>query len=281
MIWAFVGLYAAIHICGISNTVGYHRLLTHRSFKTNWLIRNGLTLFAAQYSGSPMQWVGAHRVHHTLSDREGDPHSPKDGFWHAHAGWMFNTKNVPLCILATLSGFGLQFRFLVVDVLRLAGIYDKKKQVWKKMTRDLQKERFMRLLDAPLVIPAMFAGQVTAVLLIGGWWGLAWLWAAHFVLNNFTWAVNSICHLPSMGVAPFAAKDQSRNVWWLTLMTHGEANHNAHHKYPKSARHGLNGELDPSWTFIRTLEKLGLATEVQLPKKIETVEQPTAIPKAA
>ena len=89
----------------------------------------------------------------------------------------------------------------------------------------------------------------------------------HVVLNNATWLVNSACHLDPFGVRRYETRDRSRNVRWLALVTHGESNHNAHHKYPRSARHGLDGELDTSWVVIRGFARLGLATDVQLPEK--------------
>jgi stearoyl-CoA desaturase (delta-9 desaturase) len=259
---ALVAWYLVVFACGVANTIGYHRLLAHHAFKTRPWLRNGLTFLSALYSGAPMPWVGAHRIHHTLSDRPGDPHSPTKGFWFAHAGWLIGSRQPVLCALFALAGVGLQARFVVVDLLRLVG---KHPPIWRKMTRDLRQERFMRWLDVPLVIPALFALQVTAAWLVGGVWGLVWLWAAHAFLNNATWIVNSACHWPGLGRGPHATRDQSRNVRWLALLTHGEANHNSHHKYPKSACHGIDGELDPSWAIIRALARVRLVWDVQLP----------------
>lgn len=263
LLLGFLALYPVIVALGLSNTVGYHRLLSHRGFKTSPWLRYTLTFLSAQYSGSPMQWVGAHRVHHTLSDTEGDPHTPTKGFWFAHSGWLCGTRRPILCIFFALSGFGLHVRFFLGDVVRL---FAKQKPVWRAMTRDLEKERFMRFLDAPLVISACFAAQVAAAWLIGRWWGIAWLWFVHFFVNNATWIVNSACHAPAFGTRPYETRDQSRNVRWLAILTHGESSHNAHHKYPRSARHGLEGEPDASWAFIRLLARLNLATDIQLPE---------------
>src|SRR5882757_2870030 len=171
---SIVALGVSVRIIGLANTVGFHRLLAHKSFKTKPWLRNALTLLAAQYSGSPMLWVGIHRVHHTVSDAPTDPHTTRHGFWYAHAGWLANTKSGPAAARFAMSGFGLQIRFAVTDVLRLAGLY---KPVWRKMTKDLQKERFMRFLDVPLVMPAFFVLQLTAAWFIGHWWGVLWLWA--------------------------------------------------------------------------------------------------------
>jgi stearoyl-CoA desaturase (delta-9 desaturase) len=260
-VWiALIALYAVIVILGLTNTVGYHRLLTHRSFHTSKWLRATITILCAQYSGSPMAWVGAHRVHHTVSDTPADPHTPVKGFWFAHSGWLIETKQPLVCALFALSGFGLQLRFFVYDIRRMLG---SNPPVWRTMTRDLEKERLMRVLDVPLVMTACFALQVAAAWLIGGVWGLAWLWFAHLVLNNATWIVNSACHWPGLGERRYETRDRSRNVRWLALITHGESNHNGHHKYPRSARHGLDGELDTSWLVIRGLVRLGLAWDVQ------------------
>jgi sn-1 stearoyl-lipid 9-desaturase len=263
-VFAALAIYPVTVLLGLSNTVGYHRLLSHRSFKTSRWLRGTLTFLCAQYSGAPMQWVGAHRAHHTLSDTDGDPHTPTKGFWYAHAGWLCGTRNRALCVLFALSGFGLQLRFLIVDVGRLFGAHP---PVWRTMTRDLEKEPFMRLLDVPLVMSACFATQVAIAWLIGGWWGIAWLWFVHLFLNNATWIVNSACHWHSFGERPHATRDRSRNVGWLALLTHGESSHNAHHRYPRSACHGLDGEIDASWLVIRAFARVGLATDVQLPDR--------------
>ncbi len=256
-------IYAAQWVFGFANTVGFHRLLTHRSFKTKAWIRNGLALVAAQFSGSPMVWVGVHRIHHMTSDTKDDPHTPTKGFWYGHCGWLIKTANAPLSMLFAVSGFGVQVMFLYYDVKRVLG---KHPPVWRKLTRDMEKEWFMRALDAPFVITAMFAAQVAAAWVVAGWWGIAWLYGVHLVHLNSSWAVNSICHWPTFGRRDFETKEDSRNVGWLSLITLGESHHNGHHKYPKSAKHALAGGLDPSWWLIRAMERVGLAWDVNLPK---------------
>ena len=272
---ALIALYAVLLVCGLANTVGYHRLLTHRSFKTGPGLRYTITFFGALFSGSPMPWIGTHRIHHALSDTGDDPHSPTKGFWYAHCGWLAGSKNPILCMLFALSGFGMQLRFLIGDVARLFG---KRETWWLAVTRDLQKERFMRFIDAPMVVPTLFAGQVAAAWFVGGWWGIAWLWAAHVINTNTTWIVNSACHWPGLGDRPQSTRDASRNVSWLTLVTLGESNHNHHHKHQRSARHGIEGEFDPSWLAIRLLERLGLAWDLVLPND-QREREPKAAPK--
>ncbi len=96
---AVLALYPTVVILGLTNTVGYHRLLSHRSFKTAPWLRYAITFVCAQYSGAPLQWIGAHRAHHTLSDLEGDPHTPTKGFWYAHSGWLCGSRNPVVCAL--------------------------------------------------------------------------------------------------------------------------------------------------------------------------------------
>jgi sn-1 stearoyl-lipid 9-desaturase len=274
-----LALYPVVVVLGLSNTVGYHRLLSHRSFKAAPWLRTTLTVVCAQYSGAPMQWVGAHRVHHTLSDTDGDPHTPTRGFWFAHAGWLCGARRPLPCALFALSGFGLQLRFVIVDVLRLVG---RRPPIWRAMTRDLEKERLMRVLDAPLVMSACFAAQLALAWWIGGWWRIGWLWLVHLVVNNATWIVNSACHWDGFGDRSHHTRDRSRNVWWLALLTHGESHHNAHHRHPRSARHGLDGQLDTSWWVIRGLARAGLATQIQLPgERIPDAVPATPLPENA
>lgn len=254
----------AFTLCGLGNTVGYHRLLTHRGFTARPWLRALLTLLGASYSGSPAFWVGLHRLHHLRSDGEEDPHSPTRGFWWAHCGWLLGSPRPWLCAPYALSGFGQQLSVLIHDLRRLAG---RNPPTWHALTKDLMKERLIRLLDAPLVMPALFALQLGLAWAVGGPWGLAWLWALHVALTNASWAVNSICHTEAFGTQPYDTGDQSRDVPWLALPTLGESFHNAHHRFPRSARHGLEGGFDPSWRVIQGLERLGQVSEIWLPKK--------------
>lgn len=248
----------------LANTAGFHRLLTHRSYEARPWVRNTLTLLSAAHSGSPVLWVGVHRVHHAFSDTDLDSHSARQGFWYAHSGWLCFGVHHPLpCILFALSGFGLQVTYLVNDVRRLLGLL---KPEWRKLSRDLMKEPLMRFLDMPLVIPALFAAQLGAAWAIGEWWGVLWLWSLHVVQNNASWVINSICHHPAFGTTVANADDLSRNVPWLSWLTQGDSYHAHHHQQPASALHAIGGGMDMSWRFICLLHRLGLAHQVKLPK---------------
>ncbi len=250
-------------LLGLGNTVGYHRLLTHRSFATPRPVRWLLTLFGALHSGSPLTWVALHRQHHTRSDADGDPHSPREGFWHAHCGWLIGTKNPVLCVLFALSGFGQQAAVLMHDLRRLAG---NNPPVWLEITKDLNDDPVLRLLDTPLVIPALFLVQLGLAVAIGGGWGVLWLWLLHVAMTNGSWAVNSVGHTTAFGHESHDNRDTSRNVPWLAWITFGEGWHNNHHRYPRSAWHALGEGPDPSWWLLRAGMATGLVREVWLPK---------------
>ncbi len=251
-------------LLGLGNTVGFHRLLTHRAFKASPPLRWLLTLLGAAHSGSPVFWVGLHRYHHARSDTEDDPHSPNiDGFWRGHTGWIIGTSHPLPCILFALSGFGQQAMILKHDLMRIIG---QNPPTWRQITTDLMGERLMRFLDTPLVMPALFALQVWGVYTLFSWPGIAALWLSHRTLTNASWAINSICHWERFGVARYDTKEASRDVWWVAWFTNGEGYHNSHHRFPKSARHALHGGADFSWAVIQLLVSVRLASDPWLPR---------------
>ena len=233
---------------GFGITVGFHRLLTHGSFKTHrWLRLTAAVLGSAAVEGPVIEWVATHRKHHRFSDEEGDPHSPHVGHGHgfsgalrglfyAHIGWVFRDAEV-------------------ADEDRYA--------------KDLRADPLMRFVDATffawvllgLVFPFALGWALTGAV-AGGLTGLLWGGAVRiFVLHHVTFSVNSLCHF--FGRQPYETGDHSRNLAWLALPTMGESWHNNHHAFPTSARHGLRRwELDGSGAVIWALEKLGLAWDV-------------------
>lgn len=267
MLVGVVSWLVASTLLGLGNTVGYHRLLTHRSFETFRVVRWAFTALGALHSGSPLAWVALHRLHHARSDGDDDPHSPRDGMAHAHCGWLIGSKNPAICALFALSGFGQQGAILVHDLRRLVGLNP---PVWMEGVPDLRGDFFLRFLDLPLVLPLLFMGQLVAAWMIGGGWGILWLWLLHLCLTNGSWAVNSIGHWTAVGEQAFNNRDTSRNVWWLALFTWGEGYHNTHHRFPRSARHGLNEAFDSSWVVIRVLGLVGLAWDIWLPRAYRT-----------
>jgi stearoyl-CoA desaturase (Delta-9 desaturase) len=234
---------------GLGVTVGFHRHFTHKSFKAVRPLKVALAITGSlAFQGSIVSWVADHRRHHAFSDKEGDPHSPwlfgtgpvalARGFWHSHTGWLFsrdqtNEKRFTPDLLADR------------DVMRV-------------------NRAFVLLSVATLLVPALLGGLLT-----WSWWGAltAFFWAGLVrvaLLHHVTWSINSICHM--IGDAPFAARDHSRNVWPLAVMSFGESWHNLHHADPTCARHGVQrGQVDISARVIQAFEKLGWATSVRWP----------------
>jgi stearoyl-CoA desaturase (delta-9 desaturase) len=235
-----VGMYSAV---GFGITVGYHRLLTHRSFATYPAVRYGLAgLGSMAMQGSVIDWVADHRLHHAHADRPGDPHSPHGrepvlrSLWHAHAGWLFRYQ-----------GRAQHARY----------------------APDLLEDRGMRLIDRAfpalvslsLAIPGALGGVLSGSG-EGALTGLLWGGPVRlFLFHHAVFAVNSAGHY--FGRRRFATDDCSTNVPWLSLPSLGEGWHHNHHAFPRSAMHGLRWfELDLSGLGIRLLERLGLAWNV-------------------
>ena len=218
---------------GLGISLGYHRLHTHRSYKTPRLLEYFLAICGSlTLEGGPITWVATHRIHHQKSDHDGDPHSPREGMWWAHVGWI-------------LFGESLD---------KLTGIVS-------KYAPDLGRDRFYVLLNKYHWVPLTVLG--VALYAIGGWPMFLWGICVRVVFGlHATWLVNSATHM--WGRRRFATRDDSRNNWWVALLTFGEGWHNNHHAHPTSARHGLAWyEFDPSWLTLKLLRRLGLAKAVQ------------------
>jgi fatty-acid desaturase len=221
---------------GLGISLGYHRLHTHRSYRAPRLLEYFFAICGSlTLEGGPITWVATHRIHHQKSDHEGDPHSPRDGMWWAHVGWI-------------LFGESLD---------RLTGIVS-------KYAPDLGKDRFYVWLNKYHWVPLV--GLAAVLLAIGGWPMFLWGICVRIVFGlHATWLVNSATHM--WGGRRFATRDDSRNNWWVALLTFGEGWHNNHHAHPTSARHGLAWyEFDPSWITLKILKLFGVATAVQCAK---------------
>jgi fatty-acid desaturase len=228
---AAVALYWLASGLGIS--MGYHRLHTHRSYKLPMLLEYSFALFGTlTLEGGPISWVATHRVHHQKSDRDGDPHSPRDGGFWAHAGWLlFGEAN------------------------------HSNTRKMSKYAPDLAKHRFYIWLNNYHWVPMIV---LTALLYaIGGFPLVLWGICLRVVFGlHMTWLVNSVTHM--WGARRFATHDDSRNNWWVALLTFGEGWHNNHHAHPTSARHGLAWyEFDPSWIQIRILKFFLIARSIR------------------
>lgn len=170
-VYALLGFLVAASLLGAGNTVGYHRLFTHRAFVAKPPLRAALALLGALHSGPPLFWIGLHRLHHLRSETPEDPHSPRNGgFWQAHTGWLIagaRPRRVPvaLCVLFALSGFGQQARTLLFDLDRLRGRVE---PTWLALCKELVDDPALRWLDRPLVTPALFVAQVALAWAVGG-----------------------------------------------------------------------------------------------------------------
>ena len=221
---------------GLGISMGYHRLHTHRSYK----VPLGLEYFfavcgALTLEGGPISWVATHRMHHQKSDLPGDPHSPRDGAWWAHAGWLLTGKT-----------------------------NHSNTKAMSKYAPDLAKDHFYVWLNN-----YHWVANVAFALLLLAIGGIPLvLWGIFFRITfglHATWAVNSATHM--WGRRRFATRDDSRNNWWVALVTFGEGWHNNHHAHPTSARHGLAWyEFDPSWILIKILKLFGVANSIRVAK---------------
>ena len=228
--------------------VGFHRLFTHRSFKTGRGLRAFLAICgSAAAEGPVIEWVATHRRHHQFSDADGDPHSPHAGhsggflgalrgLVHAHIGWMFGP---PLRADEDRYAKDLRADPLMVFINRTFVL-------WVALG-----------LAVPFGLGVAITGSVT-----GGLTAMLWGGAVRiFLLHHATFSINSLCHF--FGRRRYETGDESRNLAWLAIPTFGEAWHNNHHAFPTSARHGLGrGQVDPSARLIWLLERLGLAWDV-------------------
>ena len=238
-------------ITGLGITVGFHRMLTHRSFVVPKPLEYGFAILGSMaVQGPVMAWVADHRKHHAHADEEGDPHSPHvghgdgaagvlRGLWHAHTGWLFSNQG---------------------------------RAHPRQYAKDLFEDRGMRMINRrfplfvllSLAIPAFAGWVLSGGTLAGAATGLLWGGLVRiFLVHHITWSVNSVCHF--LGSRRFETDDHSTNVAWLSLPSLGESWHHNHHAFPRSASHGLRrweSLLDPSAVLIAGLEKVGLARNV-------------------
>jgi stearoyl-CoA desaturase (Delta-9 desaturase) len=219
---------------GLGISMGYHRLHTHRSYRVPLILEYFFALCGTlALEGGPIFWVATHRIHHQKSDQPGDPHSPREGAWWAHVGWILfgdpDQSNT-----ATMS----------------------------KYAPDLPKHRFYIWLNDYHWVPTLLLGA--ALFAMGGLSLMLWGICLRVVVGHHgTWLVNSGTHM--WGTRRFATRDDSRNNWWIALISFGEGWHNNHHAHPTSARHGLAWyEFDVSWLQIRALQLWGIAKSVHV-----------------
>ena len=226
--WNDIAILAGMYFfTAIGITIGYHRMLTHRGFETHPAVRFFfLMLGSMAVEGPALDWASIHIKHHANTDTEDDPHSPLDGFFHAHIGWFISG------FIAEPEVYG---KWLLKDPIVM--FMSKTFFVWGALG---------------FVIPY----------LLGGWTGVLWGGLVRmFLTHHVTWSVNSICHI--FGARMFDTPDRSKNNWLVGLLAFGEGWHNNHHAFPRSAFHGLRWwQFDLSAYIIRGLEQLGLIWNV-------------------
>ncbi|MFO0966210.1 MAG: acyl-CoA desaturase [Gemmataceae bacterium] len=249
--WVDFGLLVGLYILtAFGVTIGYHRLFTHRAFKTSRVVQAIFAVLGGMAAQGPLtKWVAVHRRHHRFSDESEDPHSPNAGrhgllgmlagLWHAHMGWLFKPES------ADLDRYANDIRQSKL-LSRISGL-------------------FLLWLVLGLALPAMLGGILTQ-----SWLGalLGFLWGGLvriFLVHHVTWSVNSVCHL--WGRQPYAGIDESRNNLIFGILAMGEGWHNNHHAFPTSARHGLRWwQIDFSYCVIRLLAWCRLAWDVKTPR---------------
>lgn len=210
-------------------TIGYHRMLTHDGFKTHPVIKAFFLIMGVMaMAGSPLSWAATHIKHHAHSDHDGDPHSPLEGFWHAHFGWILDN-----------------------EYFRDPGTY----------ADHLRQDPVVMFVNRTTLFWSLVSFAIPFA--IGGWTGLVWGGGVRvFLTNHITWGVNSICH--TFGKRAFETTDESRNNWFIGILAMGEGWHNNHHAFPNNAFHGMKWyQFDMSGIIIRFLERIGLVWEVQ------------------
>jgi len=220
-------MFGMFFVTSIGITIGYHRMLTHRSFAAHPVVRFLFLLFGSMaIQGPAIEWASIHIKHHAHSDEDDDPHSPLRSFFHAHVGWFMGGYR------ADINTYGT---WMLKDPLIV--FMSRTFAIWVALS---------------LLIP----------FLLGGWTGLLWGGLVRIFLNHhITWSVNSVCH--TFGSRMFDTDDASRNNWLVGLLAFGEGWHNNHHAFPRSAFHGMRWyQFDLSSMIIWALERTGLAWDV-------------------
>ena len=247
--WTNLAVALGLHwmAVGFGISLGYHRLHTHRGFRTSKAFEYFLAVCGTlTLEGGPIFWVATHRCHHQLSDQEGDPHSPREGGFWAHMGWIL---------------FG--------------DTHHNNTALMSKYAPDLGRDPFYRWLNSYHWVPLTTVGLV--LLAVGGWSMVLWGIFLRVVVGlHATWLVNSATHM--WGSRRFETRDDSRNSWWVALITFGEGWHNNHHAHPVSARHGLAWyEFDISWITLKLFNAVGIVSDL----KVAKVREPLPVEEAA
>jgi len=229
---------------GFGITIGYHRMLTHKSFHAvNWVRAFFLIIGSMTLQGPALNWAATHNQHHANSDMDGDPHSHVKSFLHGHVGWILDDFQP--------------------DITKYAG------PLLKDPLIVFISKTFLVWVGLGLLVPTLICGAIGAMhggglhgFEMGALQGFFWGGLVRIFLNHHvTWSVNSICH--TFGGRDFETTDVSRNNFIFGILALGEGWHNNHHAFPRSAIHGMRWwQVDPSAYLIRIMEKLGWVYDV-------------------
>ncbi len=236
---------------GLGIAMGFHRYFTHGSYKANRAFKILLGIAGTMAIEGPiLNWVSDHRKHHKYSDKDGDPHSP----------WRFGTD-----LKALTKG---------LIWAHMGWLFERNQTSHQKYSPDWLADKDITLVNR--LFPYLVAASLLAPALIVGLWTMSWrgalialLWAGLVrvsFLHHVTWSINSICH--TFGKREFDARDKSRNVAWLAVLSFGESWHNLHHADPTCARHGVfKGQIDIAARCIWAAEKFGWVRNVRWPEE--------------
>nr|WP_238544360.1 fatty acid desaturase [Gloeocapsa sp. PCC 73106] len=236
--WSALGVMLFLHwLCGsIGICLGYHRLLTHRSFKVPKPLEYIITTIGAlALQGGPIFWVSGHRLHHAhTEDIDQDPYSAKRGFWWSHMLWLIYPRQ---------------------EIFNY--------ETYKRFAPDLERDPYYRWLNQNFIILQVALGLLLFAL--GGWSFVIYgIFLRSVLLWHSTWLINSATHI--RGYRTFDTEDNAGNLWWAALLTYGEGWHNNHHAHPRVAKAGLKWwEIDVTWWAIKVLQSLSLAKNVVMP----------------
>jgi fatty-acid desaturase len=236
--WTALGVLLFLHwlTASIGICLGYHRLLTHRSFQVpKWLEYIFGTIGALAVEGGPIFWVASHRLHHAhTEEEEKDPYAASLGFWWSHLLWMIFPRD----------------EFF-------------NKEAYRRFAPDMARDRYYQFLDRYFLFLQIPLAAVLYAL--GGWqFVLYGIFVRTVLVWHSTWFINSATHM--FGYRNFDSEDNSRNLWWAALFAYGEGWHNNHHTYPNMAKAGLRWwEVDMTWWAIQLLRATGLAKKVVMP----------------
>jgi len=223
-------------------TAFYHRFFAHKSFKTSRAVQLTFAVIGASATQrGPLWWAAHHRKHHRFADQHADPHSPQQGFWWSHIGWFLNKQNfnTDLSMVSELATYP-ELRWL---------------------------DRFDSVVPILLAVSLYIFGEIMAVsfpsLNTSGWQLVVWgFFISTIVLIHATLLINSLAH--KVGARRYQTTDDSRNNFWLALLTLGEGWHNNHHYHAASARQGFYWwEVDISYYGLLIMNKIGLIWDMR------------------